>query len=534
VQSTSDLSNLLSPIGLSTGTAAASEEVIQIDTSTQFQAILGFGGAFTEAAAINFASLSPSDQEEVLNAYFASPEQGGHGYTVGRVHMDSCDFSVASYSFDEHAGDTSMEYFDMSVTHDQKAMLPMMRRALAKAPQGIKIFASPWSPPAWMKTNGAMTSSGHPGLKPEYKDAWALYFSKFFTAYSNNGVKLWGLTVQNEPAFAAPWEACAYTAAEERDFVKNHLGPVMRRDHPEAKIMVLDHNRDMIPEWTNTIFGDAEAAKYVDGLAVHWYDNHSPQMYANMETARNQFPDKFILPTEACNCPGVQLRDWERAWSIASDILGDLNAWAVGWTDWNLIVDHEGGPNHLGNKCDANMVADPQQVLGSGTLIKQVSYYLMGHFTRYLRPGMVRVKSYAPAGLSVTAFQDPETKRTAVIVMNGGSSTVNFALQDKVTTSSKTGLTIPARSIQTYTYTATGGPVPSPPSPGPSPGPAPAPGPATCQVGDAVMCPGTTYMCAGDQCCQDGTTCPSADSSFQGCALPKTNDCTSKEQEILV
>jgi glucosylceramidase len=433
-------------------------EAIVVDTDTKFQEILGFGGAFTEAAAINFASLSAADQENVLNAYFLPAEQGGNGYTVGRVHMNSCDFSVTSYSFDDVAGDTSMSKFDMNVTHDQKTMLPFMRRALAKAPGGVKIFASPWSPPAWMKTNGAMTSSGDPGLRAEDQAAWALYFSKFFTAYSNNGVKLWGLTVQNEPGYAAPWEACKYSAAQERDFVKYHLGPVMRRDHPSAKIMVLDHNRDMVPEWTSTIFGDADAASFVDGLALHWYDSHSAQMYANVQAAHDQYlsklPNKFILGTEACNCPGVKLRDWERAWSIASDILGDLNAWAVGWTDWNLIVNHEGGPNHLGNLCDANIVADPGQVLGAGTVIKQVSYYLMGHFSRYLKPGMVRVKTDAPSNLAVTAFQDPATKRTAVLVMNAQQTAANFVLQDKVSNTSKQGLFIPPQSIQTLVYTA--------------------------------------------------------------------------------
>jgi glucosylceramidase len=459
VESTNDLSNLLSPIKKlmykSTSTLAVD---ITVDTSLRFQSILGFGGAFTEAAANNFASLSASDQEEVLSAYYASPEDGGNGYKVGRVHMNSCDFSVTSYSFDDAAGDTSMSQFDMNVTHDQRTMLPFMRRAVAKAPGGVNIFASPWSPPAWMKTNGRMTGSGDPGLRSEDQAAWALYFSKFFTAYRANGVNLWGLTVQNEPGYAAPWEACKYSAAQERDFVKNHLGPIMRRDHPDAKIMVLDHNRDMVPEWTSTIFGDAEAAKYVDGLALHWYDSKNAQMYANVEAAHDQYlsklPGRFILGTEACNCPGVKLRDWDRAWSIASDILGDLNAWAVGWTDWNLIVDHQGGPNHLGNFCDANIIADPGNVLGAGTVIKQVSYYLMGHFSRYLRPGMVRVKSDATAGVSVTAFQDPETKRTAVVVMNGQNSAVEFNLNDKVSGRSATGLAIPAHSIQTYVYTA--------------------------------------------------------------------------------
>lgn len=459
VESTSDLKSLLSPIkNLGRQSVLAAVDVT-IDVSTQYQTILGFGGAFTEAASNNFASLDAKDQEAVLTAYFGSPEEGGNGYTIGRVHMNSCDFSVASYSFDDTDGDVSLSKFDMNVTHDQRTMLPFMRRAVAKATAELKIFASPWSPPAWMKTNGKMTGSGDPGLRDDAQAAWALYFSKFFTAYHASGVKLWGLTVQNEPGFAAPWEACKYSASQERDFVKYHLGPVMRRDHPDAKIMVLDHNRGMVPEWTSTIFGDAEAAKYVDGLALHWYDSHSAEMYANVEAAHDQYlsklPGRFILGTEACNCPGVKLRDWGRAWSIASDILKDLNAWAGGWTDWNLIVDHQGGPNHLGNFCDANIIADPEQKLGSGTFIKQVSYYLMGHFSRYLRPGMVRVRSdVTAAGLLVTAVQHPTTKETAVVIMNTQNNPVDFNLRDSVSGRSAPGLTIPAESVQTYVYTA--------------------------------------------------------------------------------
>merc|ERR1712217_208873 len=220
--------------------------------------------------------------------------------------------------------------------------------------------------------------------------------------------------------------------------------------------MVLDHNRDMVPEWTKTIFADANTAKYVDGLAVHWYDGRSAQMYANVEAAHDEYlsklPGRFILATEACNCPGVRLRNWDRAWSIASDILGDLNAWAVGWTDWNLMVDHRGGPNHLGNFCDANLIADPDNVLGAGTVIKQVSYYLMGHFSRYLRPGMVRVKTQSSGGLTVTSFVDKKSKKTAVVVMNSQSGSVRFTINDKATGKSAVGLSIPGRSIQTYEY----------------------------------------------------------------------------------
>lgn len=456
VYSSSDLKALLAPVNIPAVPYSEEDEVtIRINTAVKRQEIIGFGGAFTEAASLGFASLKQADQQQLIDAYFAPPEEGGNGYTVGRVHINSCDFSVASYSFDEVDGDYDLVHFDMNVTHDQQAMLPMMRSAMARAPEGIKIFASPWSPPSWMKTNGKMTDGGN--LKPEASAAWALYFSKFFTAYKNNGIALWGLTVQNEPHFQQGWESCVYTAAATRDFVKNNLGPVMRRDHPEAKIMVLDDNREIVPQWAQTIFSDADAAKYVDGMGLHWYDSRSSAMYNNVKEANDQYlgkMGKFILATEACNCPGVSLKDWGRAWSIASDILEDLNVYVTGWTDWNLVVDHRGGPNHLGNYCDANIVADPEEILGSGTVIKQVSYYLMGHFSRYLRPGMVHVESSAPNGLQVTAFQDERTAKVAVVIMNAGSTGVNFAFQDLATNTSKAGLYIAPSSIYTYTYQA--------------------------------------------------------------------------------
>lgn len=305
-----------------------------------------------------------------------------------------------------------------------------------------------------MKTNGQMTGGG--SLKDEYQDAWSNYFSKFFSAYAMQNVTLWGLTVQNEPAFGAPWEACTYSAEQERDFLKNHLGPVMRRDHPEAKIMVLDHNRDMAVDWTRTIFGDTEAKKYADGLALHWYDQGGPTAYGWVDQAAGiigsdalSSGEHFILATEACNCPGVKLHDWGRGWNLASDVMGDVNSWASGWTDWNLLVDGQGGPNHLGNFCDAAIIA-------TDGLVKQPWYYLMGHFSRYLRPGMRRVQSDTtlPGGVSVTSAVDPSNGRTAVVLMNGGGADVSFRIFDKATGTSSPPLRIPARSAQSYNYVA--------------------------------------------------------------------------------
>uniref|UniRef100_A0A7S0RV58 Glucosylceramidase n=1 Tax=Pyramimonas obovata TaxID=1411642 RepID=A0A7S0RV58_9CHLO len=217
--------------------------------------------------------------------------------------------------------------------------------------------------------------------------------------------------VQNEPEFAAPWEACKYTASYMRDFVKHHLGPTMRADHPDLKIMAFDHNKDHVHLWANVMYEDPEAAQYVDGLAVHWYTG---DYFDRLEQAHATAPEKFLLASEATDCPGIadEPLNWHRAEALAHDILGDLASWVVAWTDWNLLLDPEGGPNHLGNNCDALMVADPENTLGQGPLMFQPTYYFMGHFSRFVPPGATHVAANA-------TFTAPEANVPAEAVSNG-------------------------------------------------------------------------------------------------------------------
>lgn len=383
--------------------AQPTERSIIVDRTQQFQEMLGFGGAFTEAAAVNWRKLSKGDQHKVIHHYFASPEEGGHGYTLGRVPMGSCDFTLASYNFDDASNDEDMAHFDKTVAHDEESgMLPMIRAAQEMVSkrhnQNLKVYASPWSPPAWMKLpvdgKQSMTGSATPtGLDPKYQRAWANYFSAFVSAYKERDVALWGVTVQNEPEFAAAWEACVYTPASEAAFVRDHLGPVLNKDHPGLKIMGFDHNKDHVVEWASILYKDREAAKYLDGVGVHWYGGLNTQ---HLNTTHFIAPDKFILATEACNCGGVVFKNktkdwWARAELIAIDILEDIKWWAVGWTDWNLVLDTTGGPNHLGNNCDANIIADPSKSVQGETIILQASYYYMGHFSRFIPPGSHRI-----------------------------------------------------------------------------------------------------------------------------------------------
>mmetsp|Transcript_140548 Transcript_140548/g.262184 ORF Transcript_140548/g.262184 Transcript_140548/m.262184 type:complete len:690 (-) Transcript_140548:80-2149(-) len=406
------------------GPPSVSRGALVVNSSIKFQEMLGFGGAFTEAAAFNWRTLSVEDQKKVIQLYFADPSEGGHGYTLGRVPMGSCDFSLGSYSFDNVSGDVNLTHFDTDVTHDEvNGMLPMMRAA-QRAARGrghdLKIFASPWSPPPWMKlpVNGEHWSNGSAtpvGLDARYQRAWAKYFSKFIDAYRRKGVNLWGVTPQNEPEYAAHWDACVYTPKFEAEFVREHLGPVLHYEQPGVKIIGFDHNKDHVVEWAEVLYGDNDTKKFFDGIGVHWYGGLNQE---HLQKTHELAPDKFILATEACNCPGVVHREktktwWSRAEKLAIDILEDIKWWAVGWVDWNLLLDTKGGPNWAGNNCDANLIADPKRAKGGDAVIMQASYYYMGHFSRFIPPGSRRIDLKS----TVKTHNDPDPKELVGLAM---------------------------------------------------------------------------------------------------------------------
>jgi glucosylceramidase len=355
------------------------QSLLRINVTDVRQSIIGFGGAITEAAVTVLSKMPTSAVQEVIEAYYS---EKGNQYSLGRLHINSCDFSeVGQWSFDNHTDDFNLTHFDHNLTHEQDYLLPFLHQVQKVAVEGFKLFASPWSPPAWMKTNEQMNGSDQPGLKedPRYHRVWAKYLSTWFTAMKNQGVKnLWGMTVQNEPEYAAPWEACAYTAEQERDFIVDHLGPRMRADHPDLTLIAFDHNKDHVALWADAIFG-SNATEYVQGIGVHWY---SGDEFAHLSQTHSAWPSKFILATEATNVGSPILGDVGRAEAYAHDIIGDLNNWVGGWTDWNIVLDMQGGPNHLGNWCDAPIIADTS----AGKLHYQPMYYYLGHFSRFLPP----------------------------------------------------------------------------------------------------------------------------------------------------
>ncbi len=415
------------------GPAPAGPSVF-VDPARRMQTLLGFGGAFTEAAALTWQQLSPAAADDFLRACFCPAE--GSGYTLCRVPMGSSDFGLGNYAHAEQDGDFELASF--SIERDRRHILPLIKAAQAVAGRPLQLLASPWSPPAWMKTTGAMNNGGH--LRSECRAAWAQCYVKFIEAYAAEGVPIWAVSVQNEPMATQRWDSCIYSAEAERDFVRDHLGPALHAAGlAHVKVIVHDHNRDELLQRAATIYADPEAAKYVWGAGFHWYvEDH----FDHVQGLHDAWPDKALLFTEGCQEGGPHHGEWALAERYARSIIQDLNHWTVGWIDWNLLLDEFGGPNHVGNFCSAPLLADA----GRASLHFQSSYAALGHFARFMQPGAQRVLCAATReALECTAAVNPDGS-LAVVVLNRSDADLNFSL---VQGARHAALCLPAHAVLT-------------------------------------------------------------------------------------
>jgi glucosylceramidase len=398
------------------------EFYVFVNPGKTFQTILGIGGALTDAAGETFAKIPEEKQNELLKAYY--DPVSGIGYTLARTNINSCDFSSGSYIYVDE-GDKELNSFN--IDHDRVYKIPLIKKAFEAAGGDLTLFASPWSPPAYMKDNNDMLHGGK--LKPEFYQSWALYYTKFIKSYEQEGINVWGITIQNEPMATQTWESCIYYAEDERDFLKNYLGPVMEKEGlNDRKIIVWDHNRDLIPQRAETIYDDPDASKYAWGAGFHWYEDWTggEQMYSNVGLVHSAYPSKNLLFTEGtpASFNPEKYNDWGLGEEYGKSMINDFNNWAVGWTDWNILLDETGGPNHVGNFCFAPVHADT----GTGELIYTNSYYYIGHFSKFIRPGSKRIMC-APSRsqLLATGFINPDG-RVAVIIMNQTERNINYHL----------------------------------------------------------------------------------------------------------
>ena len=416
---------------------------IFVNPNKRFQKILGIGGAITDASAEVFAKLPKDKQNEMLKAYY--DREAGIGYTLARTTIHSSDFGSGSHTYIKE-GDNSLSSF--TIDHDREFRIPLIKRAIQAAGGELTLYASPWSAPAFMKSNNNMLQGGK--LLPEYYDTWATYFTKFIKAYEAEGMPIWGVTIQNEPMAVQRWESMIYTAEEERDFLKNHLGPVMEKSgYGDKNIVVWDHNRDLITNRANIIFDDPEAAKYAWGIGFHWYETWSggETMHDNLALVNESYPDMKLMFTEGTNegFRADRYQYWPNAERYGHSMINDFNRGTVGWTDWNILLDQHGGPNHVSNFCFAPIHADTTM----GELIYTPSYYYIGHFSKFVRPNAQRVStSSSRSVLLATSFVN-ENNKMATIIMNQTNEKIDYNF---IVSGKQAILSIPARAMQTLVY----------------------------------------------------------------------------------
>ena len=437
---------------------------INLNPKKKYQSITGFGGAFTESSAYLLNQMSDEKRKEIIDAYFS--EQGSN-YSLTRTHMNSCDFSLSNYSYSPVEGDKNLKHF--SVQEDMEDIIPMIQDAQEASKDGFKIFASPWTAAPWMKDNNDWRGGK---LLPEYYDTWALFFSKYVDAYKDQGINIWGFTVENEPhGNNSSWESMHYSPDEMTNFVKNFLGPQLERDGKgDIVILGYDQNRADLKKWVDSMFENEESSKYFDGTAVHWYDSTFEYYPNELQYAHNKAPNKYLIQTEACIDSEIpqwedddwyfrkEATDWGYDWReddkkylhpkyapfnrYSRDIIGSLNNWVDGWVDWNMVLDTQGGPNWVNNWCVAPIIVDPSK----DEIYYTPLYYVMTHFSKYIRPGaeIIDVENN-DSDLMVTAAKNPDNS-IAVVLFNEGKDEKSYNI--KLNEYSKI-ITINPQAIQT-------------------------------------------------------------------------------------
>ena len=396
-------------------------ELIIIYPEVTYQEIIGFGGAFTEAAGYCFQRLPKDRQNQFIDDYFS---EEGNNYTLCRTHIGSCDFCLDTYSYSNNES-----LSDFNIDRDKKFIIPMMKKAFEKN-KDIKMVASPWSPPAFMKSNKKLKHGGK--LLDKYKNLWAEYLVKYLTAYKQEGINIDYMTIQNEPKAAQFWESCEYTSKEEQELIKNNIAPALKNNNIDTKLLIWDHNKERVVYRAKEIFDDPEVKDMVAGIGYHYY---SGDYFENVKTFKEIYPDKLAIHTEGCT-------GYERLWFrkrrrrvpnaeiYAHDIIGDLNNGANGYIDWNMMLDYHGGPTHIHNQCNSPIMLNKK----GDNYSKNLPYYYIGHFSRFIKPGAKRIAfSKFNDSLEVTSFKNPD-ESIAVVILNRGKhgKHINLCLDQKI------------------------------------------------------------------------------------------------------
>ncbi|XP_076646317.1 lysosomal acid glucosylceramidase-like [Halictus rubicundus] len=418
---------------------------LNVDSSIQYQQVLGFGGAFTDAAGIHLRNLSEPVQDKLIYSYFG---EEGSRYSVGRLPIGGTDFSTRPYTYDDNANDLTLEKFDLA-PEDYAYKIPIIQKALKLNPN-LSLFSAPWSAPPWMKTNNNINGFGF--LKEEYYDLYAEYILKFLEAYRKNGIEVWSVSTGNEPSVIYmpdfKLNSMGWTPTTVANWVANNLGPKLAKSpYNSTKIFLLDDQRIYLPWVIKDILANNKAYEYASGIAVHYYDDQisSPDLVTQ---THNAYPDKPIMMTEACLgrfSPHVDMGAWDRGETYMSSILDYLNNWSIGWMDWNLVLDKSGGPNWIKNYVDAPIIVNATK----DEYYKQPMYYALKHFSRFIERGSTRIDITDDNLLKSSAFVTPSGE-TVVVLSNRLDNPRNVTVVDAK--KGKLCVELPPRSMNTIIY----------------------------------------------------------------------------------
>lgn len=417
---------------------------IGVNLDDRQQEVLGWGAAFTDAATINIHSLSSKLSERLLSSYFGP---NGLQYNFGRVPIGGSDFSTRAYSYaDSNEPDVNLTRWSLAA-EDLTYKIPTIKRATemvegntTDGTNKLKLFASPWSPPKWMKTSNSF-KRGHLIDRDDIYRSYANYLVKFYQSYRDHGIEFWGATIQNEPIAAyLPFyffNSLQMSSSQTINFVTNYLGPALESfgyTKENFKLMVGDDSLGFINYQVPSVMENKLVQKYVSGLAFHWYTSGLVVPYDSLTKLVNKIKDKieFVIMSEACqgaflSFKHVDLGDWRRAESYANDIIEDFRRRTGAWIDWNLALDLEGGPNWSGNHVDSPIIVDKSK----NEFMKQPMYYVLAHFSRFMRPGSVVVGSTVRSirDVSVIAAYVESTNHLVVNMLNKSNDRKRFPLE---------------------------------------------------------------------------------------------------------
>uniref|UniRef100_A0A2K6MVK0 Glucosylceramidase n=1 Tax=Rhinopithecus bieti TaxID=61621 RepID=A0A2K6MVK0_RHIBE len=360
----------------------------------------------------------------------------GIGYNNIRVPMASCDFSIRTYTYADTPDDFQLHNFSLP-EEDTKLKIPLIHRAL------------PWTSPTWLKTNGAVNGKGSLKGQPGdiYHQTWARYFVKFLDAYAEHKLQFWAVTAENEPSTGLlsgyPFQCLGFTPEHQRDFIARDLCPTLANStHHNVRLLMLDDQRLLLPHWAKVVRTDPEAAKYVHGIAVHWYLDFLAPAKATLGEIHRLFPNTMLFASEAC----LGSKFWEQC-AYSHSIITNLLYHVVGWTDWNLALNPEGGPNWVHNFVDSPVIVD----ITKDTFYKQPMFYHLGHFSKFIPEGSQRVGLVASQknDLDTVALMHPDGS-AVVVVLNRSSKDVPLTIKDPAVGFLET--ISPGYSIHTYLW----------------------------------------------------------------------------------